>query len=805
MRRSLSFCILHSAFCILFVGLARGENKDAAAGDELKVKNAFGATDGPSLVAFLGARGQASPARLSELIEALDSKDAAARHKASAELVAIGPPAVPMLRLAARDIDSPESAAQARRCLKILEDDPGAITSAVVRLLAARRPAGTAEALLAYLPHAENDGVAEELRNALAAVAYDKGKPDPALLKALGDEHPLRRSSAIVALCSNGVAEPRATLRKLLQDPMPSVRLRASLALAQAHDAKAVSTLITLLSDLPEAQGREVEAFLVELAGEQAPKVQLGADDASRQRARDAWAKWWLESERPTLLDEVKKRTLTEIDTNHALALIEKLGDDSFDARQKAEDELRKLGPRIVPLLKQAQRHADLEVRNRAAKCLAAIEGEKVAPLSPVIARLVALRKPKGAVEALLAYLPFAEEDVLAAELQSALNATAYPGGKAHPALLKALDDKSPVRRAAAAQALCSGPSAEHLPRVRRLLADKDPTVRLHAALALAGAREPEAVPHLIQLVAELPPEGSAMAEEYLMRLARDEPPKGLAEGDENRKRRADVWDKWWRENRTKVAMLDRYSPSRERDLGFTLLIQTNHNLLVEWDKEKKVRWQMTGLNQPMDAQVLPGNRVLVVEQNPPRVTERNLKGDILWSASIPFWPKSVERLSNGQTFVACQGALVTLDRGGRQVSKIDRPGNDIMAARRLRNGQIVMVTNMRQLVRLDRSGKEVKSAPMTNQYMTMYEILNNGHVLGTLQWNNLVVEYDADGKEVWRATVNQPMHAVRLANGNTLVSSQNWPLRVYELDKKGAQVGDYPTNNHQVYRMRRR
>lgn len=803
MRRLLFLPLLTLAL----LGLARGDDKDSTADDELKIKNAFGSTDGPSLVGFLStrARAEASQQRLAELIEALDSRDATARHKACAELVAIGSPAIPMLRQAARDADVPEAAALARRCLKIIEEDPGLVTSAVIRLLAARRPPGTAEALLAYLPHAESDAVMEELKTALAAVAYEKGVAAPALIQALGDEHPLRRAGAVVALCANGVAEPRATLRKLLQDPMPSVRLRASLALAQAHEAKAVSTLITLLADLPEAQGKEVESFLVELAGEQAPKVALAADDVSRQKARDAWAKWWLESEGPGLLDEIKKRTLTEIDTNQVLALIEKLGDDSFDVRQKSEDELRKLGPRILPLLRQAQRHSDLEVRNRAAKCLAAIESEKVVPLSPVTARLLALRKPKGAVEALLAYIPFAEEGDVADELQNALDAAAFPGGKAHPALVKALDDKSPARRAAAAQALCHGPLAEHLPQIRRLLKDKDPNVRLRVALALAGAREPEAVPPLIQLVAELPPEGSAMAEEYLLRLARDTPPKDLPDGDENRKKRADVWDKWWAANKTRVAMLDRYAPSRERDQGFTLLVQNNNGMLVEWDKDKKPRWQMTGLNSPMDAHVLPGNRVLVAEQNPPRVTERNLKGEILWTANVPFWPMQAERLSNGQTFVVCRNMLLTLDRAGRQVSKIDRPANDIMAARRMSNGQIVLVTSGRQIVRLDRGGKELKSVPMTNLYMNMYEILKNGNVLGALTWNNLVIEYSAEGKEVWRATVNQPMHAIRLANGNTLVASQNWPARVYELDKKGTQIGDYPSNNNYVYRLRRR
>lgn len=787
-------------------GPARGDDRDTTLDDELRLKSAFQKTDGASLAAFLRsrARGDADPTRLGKLIESLSDRSGAVRTHGCAELVAVGAPAVPLLRQAARDADNADAAMMARQCLKVLEEEPGQLTTSVVRLLAVRRPPGTAEALLAYLSHAENDAVLEEVRTALAGVAYDKGKPDPAVVQALADEHPLRRAAAVVALCASGNAEPRATLRKLLSDPMPSVRLRASLALAQISDAKAVSTLITLLVDLPLEQAREVESYLADLAGDLGPKLPLGNDDVSRQKARDAWAKWWLDTEGPGLLDELRKRTLTEGDMSNTQGLIEKLGDDSFEERQKAEDQIKRLGTRIVPLLRQALKHTDLEIRSRAQKCLASIEMDKAAPLSPITARLIALRKPKGAVEAILAYLPSAEEDTLVDELQTALNAVAFPDGKPHQALLRALSDKVPVRRAAAGQALATGPLAEVMPLLRKLLDDPDGTVRLKTALALAAAREPEAVPPLIALVRDLSPEGSAVAEDYLIKLARDGGPRELADGDDNRGKRSDAWGKWWAENKGRVVMIDRFAPRVERTLGYTLLVQANNNMLVEWDKDKKVRWQLTNLLNPWDAQWLPGNRVLVAEYNGQRVTERNLKGDILWQVAVPSWPMSAERLANGHTFVVCRNMLLQFDRGGRQVFKLER-AHDIMSARRLPNGQIVVVTSNRQILRLDRNGKEMRSVTVPNVYYNQNEILDNGNVLVPLGWNNALVEYNAEGKEVWRATVPQPMHATRTTSGTTLVSSQNWPYRIYELDKKGAQVADNQTNGAYVFRVRRR
>ncbi len=66
------------------------------------------------------------------------------------------------------------------------------------------------------------------------------------------------------------------------------------------------------------------------------------------------------------------------------------------------------------------------------------MEGDKSLPLSPVIARLLALRKPAGAAEALLAYTPYADDDTILSEAQIALNAVAFKDGKPNPALVRA-------------------------------------------------------------------------------------------------------------------------------------------------------------------------------------------------------------------------------------------------------------------------------------------------------------------------------------------------------------------------------
>ncbi len=283
--------------------------------------------------------------------------------------------------------------------------------------------------------------------------------------------------------------------RKLLGDARPAVRLRAALALAKEQDVEAIPVLIDLLAELPPAECQQIEEALRELAGEWAPVVHLaGDDDVSRRIRRGAWAGWWNCTDGPALLAEFRKRTLSAADQDKVQALIRKLGDKSFRVREQATADLVAYGTVVVPLLRAALKGADLERQRRVERCLQTIASSARRSLPPVAARLLALRKPPGAVEALLAFLPWAEEEHLAGEVQTALTTLAVRDGKVDPALVRALDDPLPVRRAVAAEVLARAGGAEARPAVRKLLHDADPTVRIRVASALAEANDKEAI-----------------------------------------------------------------------------------------------------------------------------------------------------------------------------------------------------------------------------------------------------------------------------------------------------------------------
>src|SRR5262249_37737367 len=240
----------------------------------------------------------------------------------------------------------------------------------------------------------------------------------------------------------------------------------------------------------------------------------------------------------------------------------------------------------------------------------------------------------------------------------------------------------------------------------------------------------------------------------------------------------------------------------RERYMGFTVMCMPNNGWVVEYDKNKKERWKISGLNNPWDAQVLPNNRVLICEYNAMKVTERDFKGKVHWEKVIQnHYPISAERMRNGNTFIVCTNLLVEYNKGGKEVFRLDRPQYDIRSARKLPSGEIVMLTSNRELIRFDAKGKEKKKAtiPQYPQY-NQKEMLNNGNILVPQGWNgNAVYEYDKDGKEVSKITsVTTPMHATRLPNGHTLIVSQQGGYPLYEVDKKGKVVGQaWNTNSY--------
>jgi HEAT repeat protein len=533
------------------------------------------------------------------------------------------------------------------------------------------------------------------------------------------------------------------------------------------------------------------------LAGARADEAEQLASDQQVLRQAN------IEIEDGALMEYFRKRTLFEADQPKVKELVRKLGDDVFVVRNKATNDLIALGPTALPLLREALTDADTEIARRAASCLEAIEKQLNSAASSAAARMLARRKA-AATQVLLGFLPFAEDESVADDVRAALTALAVRDGKPDPVLLEGTGDKLTVKRAAAVEALLRGKAIAPA-EGRKFLADKDALVRLGAALALTQQGDKEAVKPLVALLTELPAERAWQVEDVLCRLAGDKAPAvSLGSDDATRQKCRDAWAGWWDKNAAAIDL--KVLADGQRLLGFTLVTTVdnrNQGKVYEIGTDGKPRWKIDKLAFPIDAQVLPGERVLIAELNGNRVTERDFKGKVLaeWSMQMPV---ACQRLPNGNTFVAGRNGMVEYDREKKEVFKYSRNDFGIFGGVKLRNGEYGMVTQFGTFVRIDAKGKEGKSIGVgQTQNFCVPDALPSGRVLVPMWAEGKVVEFDPEGKEVWTGQVANPVSAFRLPNGNTLVASSG-NRKVVELDRNGKETWSHQADGN-PWRVRRR
>src|SRR5262249_110333 len=125
------------------------------------------------------------------------------------------------------------------------------------------------------------------------------------------------------------------------------------------------------------------------------------------------------------------------------------------------------------------------------------------------------------------------------------------------------------------------------------------------------------------------------------------------------------AWSAWWEKTGRKLdlARLD-LSP---RLKGDTLISQMDPvgtgGRVLELGPDRKVKWQVTGLRYPVDAEVTGPDRVLVAEFLGRKVSERDFAGKVIWEREVSDLPIACQRLPGGQTFVATRRRLFVLDR----------------------------------------------------------------------------------------------------------------------------------------------
>jgi hypothetical protein len=268
------------------------------------------------------------------------------------------------------------------------------------------------------------------------------------------------------------------------------------------------------------------------------------------------------------------------------------------------------------------------------------------------------------------------------------------------------------------------------------------------------------------------------------------------------------AWQVWWKANAGRVD-LER-ACREEAYLGLNLIVELDSvgrggkGRVWECGMDGKPRWEITDLERPIDAKLLPGGRILVAEHGPARVTERQRNGSIVWQFAPAGQPVSCQRLANGNTFIATYNELLEVNRDKVTVQSIKLPTNMIFYGCKLRNGHYLYVSNGNRIVEVDSTGKERHSVGVENTSgWASVEPLSNGNYLVALYYPKKVVELDHAGKVLWQCSVEAPGHATRLRNGNTLVTSIEG-RRITEFDRAGKEVWRQATTGRPFHTYRR-
>lgn len=780
------------------------------------LKSAGVPSDGTALLEFLKNRSRYSvpEEEIRPFAADLASADPKVAEKAMAGLIVRGTPCIAALRRTVNDLNSKLAAERAAKCLSAIEGRTGAeLSAAVVRLVGQRKPVGAVEALLNFIPFADDANVLEATASSLAGLAYPENKAHPALLKAIDGEVPVLRALAAEALTRADHPETRAIIAKRLTDTSRPVRQRTALALARVEDVNSIPVLVELMGDLSRAERLPVEEMLRNVAGETIPKNLPTGDDAKDRKAlQEAWGNWWRKVDGPALVDEFRSRSLAPGEETKVADLVKQLGDREYRVRERATVALISMGAKALSALRAASKDSDSERVKRAEDIIVRINQSDSKRVPIGSARLVALRRPELATQAMLGYLPFADEDdAMIAEVRTALTALAIsPNGDPDPALLAALSDKESIRRSVAAEALAKGGGLGARPAVKKLLGDPDLVVRQTVAAALTLAGDRDAVPVLIDIIGELPSAQAWPSQDLLAQIAGDKAPVLPATKADDRKALREIWLAWWKDNAMSVDLAR--LTSSPGYLGYTLVVEVGNNQngrVAEVTRDGKIRWQVGGLRYPVDATVLPGERVLITEWDGNRVAEWDFKGNQIWKKDgFNGRATNAQRMPNGNTFICTTNELIEVDRAGKTVFSIN-VAQGLTAAYRSTAGEIVCLRNDGQVARYDTSGKELKTFPSNRDtsWTSGIDLARNGNILVSQPSpNQKVTEYTPDGKVVKEWVAPNVTTATRMTNGHILAASHS-DKKVIELDPSGKKVWEYGGGSYEfhIFRAKRR
>lgn len=470
------------------------------------------------------------------------------------------------------------------------------------------------------------------------------------------------------------------------------------------------------------------------------------------------------------LVGYLKNRTLDDARIRRIRELIVETGHTRFAVRDRAAKDLLKFGVSALKYLEEARKDKDSEVADRAARLIDQIKSGPGTSLPIAVIRQLCNHASPEALVAVMKFLPFADDVSVEDEALQTLAKIGLTGNKADERIREFVKSPFAPSRAAAGFVLGRSMVDGDADAASKLLNDADAWVRLRTVQGMIAGQRREALPGLILLIEPETAEVSWRAEELLREIAGEASPLPPTDAKaESRKAYLDAWTAWLEKNGNSVDLgrLAREKPQ----LGLYVGIEYNTNSVWECGRDGKRRWTIT-VPGPMDAQVLPGNRVLIAEQTGQRISERDLKGNVLWEYPTGESALNCRRVPNGNTWIGTRNQVMEV-RPNKTVVYSHRLSEQYLhAVRRLANGNSIGITSNGAVYEMTAAGKMVRTVNIPHEG-TWGDIdrLPNGNLLVSNYGSGFVREVDSGGKMIREVKANDATCVERQANGQLLVS----------------------------------
>lgn len=737
---------------------------------DLMQKAGFTSPENISAIIFLENRAGLPPTKedLDTWIRELADSAPNTRQKACQKLVNAGDYSIWHLENLKNNATDSANSKNARECLDlILGNQATRLVEISLRLASQDSQSRAGLAILGYAPYAPNDQILEETSAALKNWAGQSEHAKEILSGAISQSHPRKRAMAGALLIQKKWASDEQIL-KLLADSSEQVSSMATLALLKQMDKRAIPQALKAFETATPENAKRIEDTLMAIAGEWSVQGPLPTDQLSQKIRQSIWEAWWKNIQSRDLLAPVRLATISPEKTITIRSMVSKMISEGTELTKPS---LENLSPAEAGFLLNLANNSK-KVESATAKVIG--ELEKIArkqEVTTALIQLIELSQPEDAANTLIQYASSCPDEETLEQLKSVLN----KDPKKTIACERVLkNNNSPESSKAFALELIS-PESEPFREIQAKIHEKSAVLKIAYAKVMFPKEPYECAKLILETCKELPNLKASWLMNWMAGQIENTTTEINTESPEETVKTIERLGTWFEANKGKIQLI---KSSSSRLLNPILLVENMNpekksgRVLLLGGKGGVV-WEIINLNSPNDAKFNQG-RVLISEAGNNRVTERDIRGNILWEKQIqnPFY---VQKTSNGNIFIAARNEIVELDSKGKEIFKHSVSGQTILAARKSGPTEYQVLQYSGNLAKINSKGSELSKVIIpfpTNFGLNGATLLADGKILVSIPTINKIMEFSDRGNLLHEYDSTAPGIATRNMDGTILTSN---------------------------------